>query len=46
MFDIKNAKTGKSCCSGWAKYTMISLATNKPVEIPDWVLERYSIADE
>lgn len=45
MFDIKNAKTGKSCCSGWAKYTMISLANNKPVEIPDWVLERYSIAD-
>lgn len=44
-FDIKHAVTGKSCCSGWAKYTLISLDTGKPVEIPDWVLEAYSIKD-
>lgn len=42
-FDIKHAVTGKSCCSGWAKYTMVSLETGKPVEIPDWVLERYAL---
>ncbi len=45
LFDIKHAVTGKSCCSGWAKYTMIDLQTTKPVEIPDWVLERYSLED-
>lgn len=45
IFDIKNAKTGKSCCSGWAKYTLIDTANGKPTAIPDWALERYSIAD-
>jgi YbgC/YbaW family acyl-CoA thioester hydrolase len=44
-FDIKHATTGKSCCSGWAKYTLVSLVTGKPVEIPEWALERYSIED-
>lgn len=44
-FDIKHATTGKSCCSGWAKYTMVSLDTGKPVEIPDWVMERYSLPE-
>lgn len=42
-FDIKHAVTGKSCCSGWAKYTMVSLETGKTVEIPDWVLERFAM---
>lgn len=43
IFDIKNAGTGKSSCSGWAKYTLVSLDTGKTTEIPDWVLERYSL---
>lgn len=43
IFDIKHAVTKKSCCSGWAKYTMIDLKTGKPTEIPAWVHEKYSI---
>jgi YbgC/YbaW family acyl-CoA thioester hydrolase len=44
-FDIKHDITGKSCCTGWAKYTLVSLETAKPMEIPDWALERYSLPD-
>jgi acyl-CoA thioester hydrolase/thioesterase-3 len=43
IFDIKNAATQKSCCSGWAKYTMIKLADGKPCDIPHWVIEKYSL---
>lgn len=46
VFDIKHAVTGKSCCAGWAKYTLVGLDTGKPVEIPDWVMERYSLPEE
>lgn len=45
VFDIRNAKTGKSCCSGWAKYTMVDTSTGKSVVIPHWVLEKYSLPD-
>lgn len=45
IFDIKHGTSGKSCCSGWAKYTLIKLDSGKPAEIPDWVLERYSLND-
>lgn len=45
-FDIKHSVTGKTCCSGWAKYTLISLETGKTAHIPDWVLERYSLNEE
>lgn len=45
VFDIKHADTGKSCCSGWAKYTLVSLETGKPTLIPEWVMERYSSQD-
>ncbi|MBL7812962.1 MAG: acyl-CoA thioesterase [Bacteroidetes bacterium] len=45
VFDILHGSTGKSCCSGWALYTLVKLDTGKPAEIPDWVLERYSLPD-
>jgi YbgC/YbaW family acyl-CoA thioester hydrolase len=43
IFDIKHGLTSKSCCTGWAKYTMVSLETGKPTDIPEWVLEKYSL---
>jgi YbgC/YbaW family acyl-CoA thioester hydrolase len=45
VFDIKHAISGKSCCSGWAKYTLVYLDSGKTAQIPDWVLERYSLND-
>lgn len=45
VFDIKHGTTGKSCCSGWAKYSLVDLASGKTTSIPDWALERYSIQD-
>lgn len=41
MFDIKHAVTGKSCCSGWSKYTLVHISTGKPAEIPQWALDKY-----
>lgn len=45
IFDMKNVSSGKSCCSGWAKYTLVSLETGKIVPIPDWALIRYSLPE-
>ena len=45
VFDIKHGTTHKSCCAGWAKYTLVDLESGKPVDIPEWVMERYSVED-
>lgn len=42
-FDITHAKTGKSCCSGWANYTLVNINTGKIENIPEWVIEKYSL---
>ncbi len=43
VFDIRNCSNNKISCSGWAKYTLVSLPDGKLTPIPDWVLERYSM---
>ena len=45
LFDIRHAITNKSCCTGWAKYTLINLDSGKAADIPEWVLERYSLKE-
>ena len=44
-FDIKNAVTGKSSCSGWVKYALVAIDTGKTVPLPEWVLRRFSLPD-
>lgn len=45
VFDIKNAATGKSSCSGWVKYVLVALETGKTVPLPEWVVQRFSRTD-
>jgi acyl-CoA thioester hydrolase/thioesterase-3 len=42
-FEIIRKTTDKLCCKGKSHYTMISLATQRPEPIPEWVLEKYRI---
>ncbi len=42
-FSILRADNGKLCCDGWFDYTMIRLETGRAAEIPDWIVEKYSI---
>jgi len=42
-FKIFNHGTSKLCCSGEFDYVMISIETGRPVDIPDWIAEKYSI---
>lgn len=42
-FDIKMAHNGKSSCSGWARYILVDLGSGKTIQIPEWVIEKYSI---
>jgi acyl-CoA thioester hydrolase/thioesterase-3 len=45
-FDIKFAGNGKSSCTGWAKYALVDLKTGKTIEIPQWVIDRYSMTED
>ncbi len=43
QFEIINTTTHKLCCKGHSHYTMVSLKTQRPETIPDWVMEKYCI---
>lgn len=43
-FSIKHKSTLKECAFGMQDYVMISIETQRAVEIPEWIKERYSIA--
>lgn len=40
-FQIINQSTGKLCCEGYFNYTLITLASGRATEIPDWALAKY-----
>lgn len=42
-FEIDNKATGKKTARGTIIYVMVDASTGKPVEIPDFVIERYSV---
>jgi len=44
-FEIKNAATSKVACNGWVKYTLVAVDSGKPVPLPEWVIQRFSIPD-
>ena len=43
-FDIIILKTGKVSCDGYFKYSLIDVRTGKGMAVPQWVIDRYSIA--
>lgn len=40
-FQIINHNTSKLCCEGYFNYTLITLASGRATEIPDWALAKY-----
>lgn len=42
-FKIMRNPNDKLCCQGKSNYTLISLDTQQPSPIPDWVIEKYRI---
>lgn len=42
-FEILRRPQGKLCCDGWCHYTLVNLDTGRATEIPDWVIQKYSI---
>lgn len=42
-FHIRNAKTDKLCCDGEFHYTMINTENGRSENIPEWIIEKYSI---
>ena len=42
-FEIDNKATGKRAAHGAIVYVMVDVESGKPVEIPDFVIERYSV---
>jgi YbgC/YbaW family acyl-CoA thioester hydrolase len=42
-FEIDNASAGKRVADGSIVYVLVEAATGKPVDIPDYVIEHYSI---
>ncbi len=42
-FEIVRKTNGKLCCAGWCEYTLIDLKTGRAENIPDDVLQKYSI---
>ncbi len=42
-FEIENADTGKLAAKGRINYVMVDAKTGKPIEIPDFIIEKYSI---
>jgi acyl-CoA thioester hydrolase/thioesterase-3 len=36
---------GKESCSGYFIYTMVNLNTGRSEKVPQWIIDRYSIAD-
>ncbi|MBM3879796.1 MAG: acyl-CoA thioesterase [Verrucomicrobia bacterium] len=42
-FEILKKPHLKPACEGWFHFTMVSLQTGRALEIPDWVLAKYTI---
>ncbi|MDZ4666243.1 MAG: acyl-CoA thioesterase [bacterium] len=42
-FEIIKINNNKVACSGYFNYTMVDLQTGRAAQIPDWIIERYSI---
>jgi acyl-CoA thioester hydrolase/thioesterase-3 len=43
QFEIERRDDGRRCCDGWFDYAMVSIASGRPVRIPDWIRMRYSV---
>jgi YbgC/YbaW family acyl-CoA thioester hydrolase len=42
-FEIIRKPNDKLCCKGHSHYTMVSLNTQRPEPIPEWVTEKYRV---
>jgi YbgC/YbaW family acyl-CoA thioester hydrolase len=42
-FQITRKSTGKLMSDGYGRYTLVSLATGRAEEIPDWIIAKYSV---
>lgn len=42
-FEIERSGDRKRSCDGWFDYVMVSVETARPVRIPEWIREKYSI---
>jgi acyl-CoA thioester hydrolase len=42
-FTISKKSNGKTAAEGYCTYTMVSLATGRGENIPDWIVEKYVI---
>jgi len=40
-FEMRHPETDKVICLGISEFGLVSLASQKSIKIPDWVLERY-----
>jgi acyl-CoA thioester hydrolase len=43
MFEISKKTNGKLSCEGYCGYTMVNLSTGRGENIPEWIVEKYSI---
>lgn len=42
-FSIVNKANNKVCCDGIFNYTMINLQSQRAEQIPEWIIEKYSM---
>lgn len=42
-FEMKRDPGGKSCCSGWSRYTLIQLASGRASPLPPEIIEKYAV---
>jgi acyl-CoA thioester hydrolase/thioesterase-3 len=42
-FEMRRGEPGKLCCDGWARYTLVEMATGRATRIPGWILEKYAV---
>jgi YbgC/YbaW family acyl-CoA thioester hydrolase len=43
QFEIERSGDNATACQGWFDYVMIDTATGRPQEIPEFIIEKYSI---
>jgi len=43
QFEIDRRPEGKRACDGWFDYVMVSVETARPVRIPEFIRQKYSI---
>jgi acyl-CoA thioester hydrolase/thioesterase-3 len=42
-FEMRRGDPGKVSCDGWARYTLVEMATGRAMRIPAWIMEKYAI---